>query len=245
MTWNITLYPYNILETGTVTVTGTPDAGYPESRLYDRATSLFWKDTITEAKNFNVDQGAAPIAVDFLAIEKHNFDAKDMQWQYSTDNFSGDVNDAVTDWNQDGNTAIIRTMGTEQTKQYWRATLASIIDPKCGEIFMSKGFSFDVDRRSPQGGGVSNVRWNRTTGGVERSTKFGQARRVRNYSLNLTAPQLASFIEAIDYLDDYSKPFYFKDHNDEYFMSRFTSDPMQGWDHESLTRIQLNLIEQL
>ena len=43
-TWTIKFYPYNILEFGTVTVTGDPDSGYPESRLYDRAISLYWKD---------------------------------------------------------------------------------------------------------------------------------------------------------------------------------------------------------
>lgn len=246
MTWQITLYPYNILELGTVDVTGAPDTGYPESRLYDRAISLFWKDTVTEAKNFTVDQGAvASYPIDFLAIAKHNFNGAAMQWQYSTDNFSGDVNDAVTDWTQGDNLQIIKTLGTAQTKRYWRATLASMTNPKCSEVYMSGGYTFDVDRQSPGGGKRSNVQWNRTMGGVERSTKFGVARRVRNYPLHLDSTDLASLLEALSYLDNYSKPFYFKDHNDEYFMARFTSDPMQGWNHEALTRINLELIEQL
>ena len=71
---NITLYTRNIFETGTVTVTGTPDTGYPESRLHDRCISLYWKDTIIGGKNFLVDQGAAGnVSVNFLVIDKHNF----------------------------------------------------------------------------------------------------------------------------------------------------------------------------
>ena len=246
MTWQITFYPYNLLELGTVTVTGDPDTGYPESRLYDRAVSLFWKDSALEAKNFVVDQGATgDKEIDFLAIEKHNFYNIAMQWQYSTDNFSADINDAVTDWTPADNTQIIKTLATAQTKRYWRVTVATILNPKCSEIFMSKGYTFDVDRQGPRGGEVSNVQWNRTIGGLERSTKFGPARRVRNYSLNLTSADVTSFLEAMSYLDDYSKPFYFKDHKGAYFMARLTSDPLEGWNHELLTGINIDIIEQI
>lgn len=246
MPWQITLYPYNILELGTVTVTGTPDTGYPVSRLYDRATSLFWKDTVTEAKNFLVDQGAVSVLpVDFLAIAKHNFNGAAMQLQYSTDNFSADTNDAVTDWTQGDNLQIVKPIATAQTKRYWRVTLASMADPKCSEIYISKGYSFDVDRQNPGGGDISNVQWNRTIGGTERATKFGPARRMRRYPLKLTEAQLENLIEAMSYLDDYAKPFYFKDHLDHYFMARLTSDPFESWGHESLTVVNLELIEQL
>ena len=128
---SITLYTRNILETGTVTVTGTPDTGYPESRLYDRCISLYWLDTVTEAKNFVVDQGASGnLAVDFLAIEKHNFNGEDMQWQWSTDNFAADINDAVTDWTQGDNNQIIKTLGSDLTKRYWRVTVTSMANPQ-------------------------------------------------------------------------------------------------------------------
>lgn len=245
-TWTVKFFPYNILELGPVDVTGTPDSGFPESRLYDRAISLYWKDTVTEAKNFTVDQGASPLAVDFLAIERHNFNGKDMQFQYSTDNFSGDINDAVTDWNQGDNNQIIKTMGTEQIKQYWRVTLASITNPQCSEVFISKGFSFNALReKNPVGRDISNVQWNRSAGGLERSTKFGQKRRVRNYAFWLDASKFTDFETALSYLDDYAKPFYFKDHKDSYFLGRFQNEPDFDFNHNTHTRVDISIIEQL
>ena len=85
----ITLYTRNILETGAVTVTGTPDTGFPVSRLYDRSIDFYWKDTVTEAKDFKIDQGASGnLAVDALIIDKHNFNGIDLKLQYSTDDFT-------------------------------------------------------------------------------------------------------------------------------------------------------------
>lgn len=243
----ITLYTRNILETGTVTVTGDPDAGFPESRLYDRAISLFWKDTITEAKNFVVDQGAAGnLAVDFLAVQRHNFSGADMQWQYSNDNFSADINDAVTDWNQGDNNQIIKTIAAAATHRYWRVTLASMANPKCGEIFMSFGRTFEVKASpSPAYGEKDNVQWNRTVGGLERSTKFGDERRVREYGLFLSASDLTEFKAAMTELNGYAKPFYIKDDEGAYFMCRLLSVPEPMGDHKTHKRIQLSVIEMI
>ena len=41
----VKIWPYNILETGTVVVSGTPDSGYPATRLFDRSINLLWKVT--------------------------------------------------------------------------------------------------------------------------------------------------------------------------------------------------------
>ncbi len=245
-TWAVKFFPYNILELGTVTVTGDPDSGYPESRLFDRAISLFWKDTVTEAKNFVVDQGATGnLAVDFLAIEKHNFDGEDMQFQYSTDNFSADINDAVTDWNQSGNGQIIKTL-SELTKRYWRVTLSSMANPQCSEIFVSKGYSFNALRENPPAGrDISNVRWNRTVGGIERSTKFGDKRKSRNYTFWLSASEWTDWETVISYLNDYAKPFYFMDHKGSYFMAKFAEEPIYNFDHNIYTRVTVRIIEQL
>lgn len=244
----IALYTRNILKTGTVTVTGDPDAGFPESRLYDRAISLFWKDTITEAKNFVVDQSAAGnLAVDFLAVHRHNFNGAAMQWQYSNDNFSADEHDAVTDWNQGDNNQIIKTLSSPVTQRYWRVTLASMANPKCGEIFMSYAREFEamIDP-TPDLKRVSNVRWNRTVGGLERSTKAGDVRRARSYSLFLNATDLALFQAAMDELDEYSLPFWIKDHDGNYFPCRITEDIKEDYDHDAArTRIRLNVIEML
>ncbi len=244
---DIALYTRNILETGTVTVTGDPDTGFPESRLYDRAISLFWKDTITEAKIFVADQGASGnLAVDFLAVHRHNFSGIAMQWQYSSDNFSGDINDAVTDWNQSDNSQIVKTLGSAAAHRYWRVTLASMANPKCGEIFMSYGRTFEAKASpSPVYGEKDNVQWNRTVGGLERSTKFGEERRVREYGLFLSASELTSFKAAMTELNGYAKPFWFKDDEGAYFLCRLLSVPEPIGDHKTHKRIQLSVIEML
>jgi len=244
----IALYTRNILETGTVTVTGDPDDGFPESRLYDRAISLFWKDTITEAKNFVVDQGAAGnLAVDFLAVHRHNFSGVDLQWQYSNDNFSADINDAVTDWNQSDNSQIIKTLGAALTQRYWRVAMASMANPQCGEIFMSFAREFEATLDPmPSVKRVSNVRWNRSVGGMERSAKMGDARRARSYSLFLDATDLTLFQAAMDELDEYSLPFFIRDHDGNYFLCRITDDIQEKYDHNAArTRISVNIIEEL
>lgn len=244
---SIILYTRNILEASTVTVTGEPDSGYPESRLYDRAISLFWKDTVTEAKNFTVDQGGSNnLAVDFLAIEKHNFAGKDMQWQYSTDNFVADINDAVTDWNQADNNQIIKTLDAALTKQYWRVTLASMQNPKCSEIFLGHGRTFTVQAKpDPVADDLANVRWNKSVGGLERSTKFGDERRVRDYSMFLSASDLTGFRAAIDELGGHSKPFYIKDHEGNYWMCRLQNVPREQFAHKTHTRITIRVVEML
>ena len=243
---SITIFTRNILETGTVTVTGTADTGYPESRLYDRQVSLFWKDTVTEAKTFHVDQGADDNkAVDALFIEKHNFSGEDMQFQYSTDDFSADINDAVTDWAQGDNLQIAKIMSAAQTKRYWRVTLSSMTNPRCSEIFMSYGYELDVHVEPlPILDEKANVVWTKSVGGIERSTRFGAIRRQRQYTLLLGSTDLTNFVAAMDDLNDYASPFYLKDHDGTYIMVRLLNPPAQEPNRkDNYTRIRLNMIE--
>lgn len=241
----ITLYTRNILETGTVTVTGTPDTGFPESRLYDRAISLFYKDTVSENKEFKADQGAADIlAIDFLAIHRHNFSGKNIYWQSSPDDFSTSTNHA--NWQPADNTQIIKTISSPVTERYWRLYIYSLVNPKCGEIFMSYGRTFEVKTSpSPAYGEQDNVQWNRTVGGLERSTKFGEERRVREYGLFLSASELTEFKAAMDELNSYAMPFYIKDDEGAYFPCRLLSVPEPIGDHKTHKRIQLSVIEML
>jgi len=243
---SITLYTRNILESATVIVTGTPDTGFPESRLYDRCINLFWKDTITEAKTFLCNQATA-LAVDFLAIEKHNFNGEDMQWQWSTDDFCADTNDAVDDWNQGDNLRIIKTLDTALTKDDWRVMVSSMENPKCGEIFMSYGRSFDVaSDPGPLLDELDNVRWNRTVGGIERGTKLGDERRIREYTLLLDSTDLAAFRAAMDELNSYSRPFYIKDADGEYWLCKLQAVPKEEPNSvDTLTRTRIIVIEML
>jgi len=247
MAWTVIFYPYNILESGTVTVTGDPDDGFPESRLYDRAISLFWKDTGTAVWTFVVDQGATGnLAIDFLAIHRHNFSGSDMWWQYSNDNFVADIHNVVNNWSQVDNAQIIKTLSSPDTHRYLRIYLGTITNPKCGEIFMSKGYSFNALREgNPTGRDVDNVKWQRTVGSIERSTKFGEKRKARTYSFWLSASEYADFLTVKSYLNDYANPFYFKDHKDNYFMAKFEGTPEENFDHNIYTRVTINIIEML
>jgi hypothetical protein len=247
MAWTVTFYPYNILELGTVTVTGTPDTGFPVSRLYDRAISLFYKDTVTEAKMYTVDQGAgASLAVDFLAVNRHNFYGAYLQWEYSSDNFSADNNDAVTPWVQADNDQIIKVASSPITERYWRLNASIMTNPKCGEIFMSRGYSFNALREgNPTGRDIDNIRWNRTVGGIERSSKAGNKRKTRTYNFWMSAAEYTNFLTVKSYLNDYAKPFYFKDHEDNYFMAKFEGMPEENFDHNTYTRVTINIIEML
>lgn len=249
MPGSITIYTNNILETGTLTVTGSADSGFPESRLHDRHISLFWKSTVTEAKNYVVDQGASGnIAVDFLAIESHNFNGIAMQWQYSTTGaWAGEEIDAVTDWTQGDNLQIIKIMGSAETKRYWRLTGASMTDPQCSEIFMGLAFKFDLQAEpAPLVADLDNVTWRRSIGGLERSTKFGDKRKERRYDLFLlNASELLSFRTAMENLDEYSKPFYIKDHEGNYWFARLTAIPREVWDNPIASHVSVSIIEML
>jgi len=118
----IKLFTRNILETGTFTVTGDADSGYPEARLHDREISLYWKDASADKVQFIVDQGVSPVAVDSLIINSHDFDGYYMAWQYSDNSFYWV--DAVEKWIQDGNSQIVKTFTTALTKRYWRVVLS-------------------------------------------------------------------------------------------------------------------------
>jgi len=241
---SITIFARNILETGTVTVTGTPDTGYAKERLYDRSISLFWKDTGATTYVIHVDQGAANIHdVDFLAIEKHNFDAKNLYWQFSDNDSVWTNSEAIMP--QSGNDQIIVEESSPATHRYWRFWL-STTDPMCSEIYMSEGATFNVrSDPAPEASFLANVQWNRSVGGLERSTKFGAKRRVRNYEMFLSAADLATWRAAVDLLEDYSLPFYIKDHDGNYYMCRFQEPPTEIFDNPTHTHVEFSVIEEL
>lgn len=235
MSGTITLYTHNILETSTVDVTGDPDTGYPEERLFDRSAALLWKDTVTEAKTFHVDQGAADIKdVDLLYIAGHNFDGEDLTWEYSDND--ADWTPAVTGWTQDGNDPIVKTLSAAATHRYWRVTVTSMDNPMCGEILMSLGRSFQVlGKPRPVEQPKGNVKWQESIGGLERSIKLGPERRGWNYELRFNSSTiLTSFKAAMEDLDDLSKPFLLYALNGEYFLARRLADP--GYEYEAPLR---------
>ena len=245
MAWEISFVPYNLFELGTPDITGTPDTGYPEARLYDRATTLYWKDTGTGALTFKVDQGAADnVAADILICTGHNFTGEDIDWQHDTDD-SG-YTDAVTQFT--ATTAdIVKTIDTALTKRYWQMLVSSMTDPQATEICIGLRYTFDVDRVGPPViGNRPSVQWTDLVDGASRSTKFGPSKKTFQYALMLDSTDLASFVAMFDYLDDFSLPFWFIDHLDDHYLVRF-ADPSRpvdvGYQQENNTQISINLVE--
>jgi len=244
----IKFFPYNLLsESGvSVSVTGDADSGYPESRLYDRSIDFYWKYTTGGTITFQVDQGAAgDLAVDFLAIERHNFNGLAMTWDWST-NGSSWTN--VESWTQSGNTQIIKTISSPLTKRYWRVVATSAVAPQCTEIYMSAGYEYQVVFDNvPIGKDQDFVEWQATYGGLEISSKRSPKKRTRSYHLfhANTVFTLSSFRELLSYLDDYSKPFYFKDHEGDYWLARFSPIPDENYTTEGTAETQVQLLEML
>lgn len=241
---SITIYPANILESGILSVTGDPDAGFPEARLCDRSIDFLWKRTATAATVVAVDQAADPLPVDFLAVAAHNFSGRELAWQYS-DNGS-DWNDAVPGWTQADDGLIVQALAAPATHDFWRLTVSIMDNPQCAEILMGPGYRFDVQAPSPPGGRrLDNVAWNRTVGGSERSTKFGDTRRRREYSLFLSPDEYVQFEVATAFLDEYSRPFFLTDHNGQTWLARFDGVPDIAWDHKTHTHVYLAMLEML
>lgn len=242
----IKLLTYNILQEGTTTVTGTPDTGYPEERLYDRSQRFYWKVTDTTTFEIEVDQGSSILDVDTLVIEGHNFDGLTLTWQYSD---NGSDWDTAKTWSQSGNSQIVKTLSSALSHRYWKLIIASATNPQCAEVFMSYGYPFQVRfDDAPSGQDVPNVNWVQTYGGFERSEKRSSKRRQRSYMLfhddNMAQGTLANYRTAVGYLSDYSYPFYIKDHEDNYWLCKLLNFD-EDYLTEGSTEREVEVIEQI
>lgn len=268
-TGQITLFTGNILENGTVTVTGSPDAGYPEERLWDRAISLYWKVTAA-ATNYEIhvyypadsfgyadaDElgwdddvfgygGAISNACDLLYIVGHNFDGKVCYWEYS-DNDTDWV-EAVAHWTQDGNLAIGKLAAGATGHDYWRFRVLNIANPTAAEIWMGKGRTFTVlARPKPSEKDVSNVNRTQSIGGSVRIIKMGEAR--KNWMNYIRLPgdaDLAKWKNAMREINGHEKPFLVKDINGYYYFMELDSDPPIEYDEFSRKWVDLSVLEVL
>lgn len=242
----IRILPFNVLsfDTSSVTVTGAPDSGYPESRLYDRSIDFYWKYTASTTVVVQCDQGVGidwPL-VNTLVIDKHNFNGKTLSWEYSSN--GSDWSDMVTSWVQGDNLQIVKESSVETAYRYHKFTIASAVNPQCTEVYMGGYYEFQVRFDSPpEDMDVENVIWGSTLGGLERSVKLGGVRKGRMYSLFLYPAKLTDFRAAVDYMDEYSKPFYIKDHEDDYWLARFIGVPSGLYITEQQQMKDIELLE--
>jgi len=243
---NIRILPFNALSlsTSSVTVTGTADSGYPESRLYDHSIDFYWKYTASGTLEITCDQGALgswPL-VNTLLIDKHNFNGRTISWEYSSN--GSDWSDMVTSWVQGDNLQIVKESLIDVAYRYHRLTVASAVNPQCTEVWMGGNYEFNVRYDDPpEQSDSDNVIWTETLGGIERSTKLGGVRRGRVYSLFLFPDALTNWKALVAYLDEYSKPFYVRDHEGDYWFSRFRTLPGGVYITEQQQEKEIELLE--
>lgn len=248
MTQQVEVCYRNILETGTLAVT-TENTSFPKYRLYDRDIGKLFKGASTPANFYiTVDQGAVTsYEVDRLLIPAgHNLNGLTIKLQYSTDNFSGDINDALS-WTQ-GNALLIDKSFTAQTKRYWRLNIASPGSaPELAEMFLTKAYMF---QRNPNYGlrekpYKKNIVREETASGRVRRVKNGEPRKARNYNLTRITAAQRTDLESWESLLDGTKFFYIEDVNGTLFFAELMDDLEFSMEHEGRFGVAMNILEVL
>jgi hypothetical protein len=220
----VKLLCYNILEESTVTVTAV-DSGYPKERLFDRSLGFYCQYSVASAYVVSVYQGGTILPVDTLIIEDHILNGVTVDWQYS-DNGSSWTN-AVPQWTQSDNSQIFKQSAAASSHRWWRVSMGSHLFQST-EIFMGRALSVPVVwGNQPRLGDTADVEKIRTYGGVDHFIRVGPKRKQREYTVFMDRVNypVATFTSDLEYLDDYSKPFYIIDHEGTCFLTEFGNQP--------------------
>jgi hypothetical protein len=97
-------------------------AGYPASNLLDGLEGTLWKSTSTATQYITYDAGSGnTYTCDYFGVQNHNLytAGATIVLQWSTDNFSGSVNDAFTAYAPTNDKAFVKTF-VSLAKRYWR-----------------------------------------------------------------------------------------------------------------------------
>ena len=266
----ISLYTFNLFEIGIATITGDPDMGYPEARLWDRCGAIYWKDTASGSYEFKVEQVGSDgfgytdddfgytddsfgydgdlAEIDLLWVKGHNFIGRTCYWQYSDTGLSWTTQET---WTQADSSPIVKTITPPAEHKFWRLYVASITNPVCGEIIMSKGAEFAVmGQPRPRKQAQANVSWNASIGGLDRSIKAGPAKNTWEYQVRIRSTDTLTFDQAsaafaaeMENLDEYSKPFLIKDIKGNYMLVRLLNEPPIEHDPPLSEYIDFNIKE--
>ena len=117
----------NLLELTTSTITVTDEAsGFNKELAYNWKTFDGWKATSSGTVYYTVDLGSA-MSVDYWACVKHTLadTSGSIKLQYSSDNFSGDINDFATAVSPTDETVMFQTVSTAVSARYWRWEITS------------------------------------------------------------------------------------------------------------------------
>jgi len=117
----------NLLELTTSTITVTDEVTNFEKELaYNWKTFDGWKAISVGTVYYTVDLGSA-MNVDYWGCVKHTLSdtGGSIKLQYSSDNFSGDINDFATAVIPSDDTVMFQTVTTAISARYWRWEITS------------------------------------------------------------------------------------------------------------------------
>jgi len=129
MPWGKPKFYYEHNLSGLV-ATSTATGLYDVANLLDRLEGTFWKAANTTTPMYiTFDAGSGnTVKADYLAISGHNLNTigATIVLQYSTDNFSADINDAFTAFAPPNDLTLVKEF-TSQTKRYWRLKITGTL----------------------------------------------------------------------------------------------------------------------
>ena len=100
-------------------------SGYDVANLLIMLEGSLYKGVGTGTHTITFDAGVGnTIAADYVGVANHNLSGATFKLQYSTDNFSADINDAVS-FSPSDNFPFLKEF-TSQDKRYWRIQLISL-----------------------------------------------------------------------------------------------------------------------
>lgn len=192
-------YILNILETGTVTVSGEA-SGKPKERLFDRDLGVFWEDaSAAGTRTIQVDQGATVQSIDtWLIAAGHNLSAATVNLDSSPDASVWTNRDTLV---PSGTALIRRTIPSGPfTIRYWRVTISNAsAAPQIAELLLTLARTFpDIPISGVIIGRRGNVLVSESRAGRERATRRGAARWQTEYDFGLLTLTQRSAIETAD-----------------------------------------------
>jgi len=263
----VVIFPTNILAEGVTTVTGTADTGYPESRLYDRSPDLYWKVT-AGATDYTIEVDAsmlgddfgydgdvfgmigddfgigltsgASYAVELLYVTGHNFHGKQIYWEYDTGAGWIEAWAVVVS----GSDPVVRTLAVPIMAKTWRLRVMNIVNPTASEVWMGRGYSFDVlAKPNPVHTEISNANWFQNIGGGAFSVKKGDQKLQVDYNVSIDGAELLAMKEIFIQGDGYSKPFIVKNKDGDYYFMYFPVPPSWNFYNNNETLFDLTMQE--
>ena len=190
---------------------------------------------------FTCDQGSSVSDVDTLWVSNHNFTDTYCSWEYADDTASWTIGEA---WTQTDNTDILKTLGSTQSKRYWRLTVSGAVNPQIAELFMGDGTSFEIQvSPDPSLTHDSRVIWTQSVGSQAYGIKLAVKKRRVGYNLRVSDAVKTSMDVVTSNSDDFARPMLVRDRDDNYSLMRFERPPTYRFINPGLTDIDLNLVE--